>query len=327
MRILVTGGAGYIGAHTVRALLKRGHEVVVLDSLEAGSRKMLPPNVKLVVGSTLDVTLLDNLFDNTQLDAVIHFAAYKAPGESVEHPDKYFRNNVTGSLTLLEAMVRNKVNNFIFSSSCSIFGTPQNTPVAEDNNPFHPESPYAETKLMVEKMLGWFDLGYGLKSVSLRYFNAAGADPDGTIGEDWSVTLNLIPLVMRAAAGIAPSVSIFGTDYPTPDGTAIRDYIHVYDLADAHVKALENLLKTQQTTAYNLGTGTGNSVRQVVDTTKRITGQNFKVEEKPRRPGDPIAIWADNTKAKRELGWETHYNLEEIIQTAWNWHKNHLDGI
>ena len=224
-------------------------------------------------------------------------------------------------------MVRHKVNYFIFSSSCSVFGTPQNTPVSETNNSFNPESPYAESKLMVEKMLRWFDTGFGLKSVSLRYFNAAGADPDGTIGEDWTLTLNLIPLVLKAAAGRAKAVSIFGTDYPTPDGTAVRDYIHVSDLAEAHALALENLLLTNQSNDYNLGTGQGSSVREVVDTARRITSSDFVAEEKPRRPGDPIAIWADNTKAKKDLGWETHYGLEEIIQTAWNWHKNHLDGV
>lgn len=327
MKVLVTGGAGYIGSHTVKALLQHGYEVVVLDSLELGSRRLVPSNVKLIVGNIGDVTTLDNLFEREKPEAVFHFAAYKAPGESVEQPDKYFRNNVAGTETLLSAMVRHKVNYFIFSSSCSVFGTPKNMPVAENNNPFNPESPYAQTKLMVEQMLKWFDMGYGLKSVILRYFNAAGADPSGEIGENWDLTLNLIPLVLKAAAGRAPTVSIFGTDYPTPDGTAIRDYIHVSDLAEAHVLALEYLLKNNTSTAYNLGTGKGSSVREVVDTARRVTGIDFKAEEKPRRPGDPIAIWADNSKAKRELGWDTHYNLEEILKTAWNWHKNHLDGI
>lgn len=327
MRILVTGGAGYIGAHTVKALVARKYEVVVLDTLEKGHRGLIPAGVELMVGNSADVNLLDNLFSSQKIDAVIHFAGYKAAGESVEQPAKYFRNNVTATQTLLESMVRNEVRYLIFSSSCSVFGNPQNMPVAEDNNPYNPESPYAESKLMVEKMLSWFDRAYGLKSVSLRYFNAAGADPDGTIGEDWSVTLNLIPLVMKAAAGVSTSVQVFGTDYSTPDGTAIRDYIHVNDLADAHILALENVQKTNQTTVYNLGTGKGSSVKEIIDTTRRITGRDIVAVERPRRPGDPMAIWADNSKAKRELGWQPRYGLEEIIRTAWDWHSKHPNGL
>ncbi len=327
MRILVTGGAGYIGAHTVKSLVARNYDVVVLDTLEKGHRGMLPVNVELIVGNSADVNLLDNLFNSQKIDAVIHFAGYKAAGESVEQPAKYFRNNVTATQTLLESMVRNEVKYLIFSSSCSVFGNPQNMPVTEDNNPYNPESPYAESKLMVEKMLGWFDRAYGLKSVSLRYFNAAGADPDGTIGEDWSVTLNLIPLVMKAAAGVSASVPVFGTDYPTPDGTGIRDYVHVNDLADAHILALENVQKTNQTTIYNLGTGKGSSVKEIIDTTRLITGREIVADERPRRPGDPMAIWADNSKARSELGWQPHYGLEEIIRTAWNWHSKHPNGI
>lgn len=327
MRILVTGGAGYIGAHTVKSLVARNYDVVVLDTLEKGHRGMLPVNVELIVGNSADVNLLDNLFNSQKIDAVIHFAGYKAAGESVEQPAKYFRNNVTATQTLLESMVRNEVKYLIFSSSCSVFGNPQNMPVTEDNNPYNPESPYAESKLMVEKMLGWFDRAYGLKSVSLRYFNAAGADPDGTIGEDWSVTLNLIPLVMKAAAGVSASVPVFGTDYPTPDGTGIRDYVHVNDLADAHILALENVQKTNQTTIYNLGTGKGSSVKEIIDTTRLITGREIVADERPRRPGDPMAIWADNSKVRSELGWQPHYGLEEIIRTAWNWHSKHPNGI
>jgi UDP-glucose 4-epimerase len=259
-------------------------------------------------------------------EAVIHFAAYKSAGESVHLPSRYFQNNVEGTRHLLDAMVKHKINYFIFSSSCSVFGTPQNLPASETNNPFNPESPYAESKFMVERMLKWYDVAYGLRSVSLRYFNAAGASLDAKIGEDWKVTLNLVPLVLKAALGQAPKVQIFGTDYPTTDGSCVRDYIHVIDLAVAHVLSLEHVQQTNQTTAYNLGTGTGSSVKEVINTAKRITGVDFLAEEVARRAGDPVAIWADTSLAEKELGWKAQYGLEEIIQTAWNWHKGHPNG-
>jgi UDP-glucose 4-epimerase len=224
-------------------------------------------------------------------------------------------------------MVRHNIKHFIFSSSCAIFGTPQNVPVSETNNPTNPESPYGESKLMAEKVLKWYDVAFGLKSINLRYFNAAGASLDGKLGEDWSVTLNLVPLVMKAALGKAPSVKVFGTDYPTPDGTCIRDYIHVVDLAIAHVRALEYLQQFDRSNQYNLGTGQGSSVKQVIDTTKRISGSDFKVEEVGRRPGDPVAIWADSSKAERELNWKAQYDLETIIKTAYEWHKAHPEGF
>lgn len=329
MKILVTGGAGYIGSHTVSELVVRGHEVVVLDSLEFGREELAnrAGAAKLIQGSTLDVPILDELFSTEKPDAVIHFAAYKAAGESMEQPSKYFHNNVTGTQTLLDAMRRHKVNNFIFSSTCAIFGTPKNVPVAEENNPTMPESPYGESKLMVERILKWYDKAYDFKSISLRYFNAAGASLDGELGEDWSMTLNLVPLVMKAALGKAPAIKIFGNDYPTPDGTCIRDYVHVVDLAVAHVLALEYLLKEKRTTAYNLGTGKGSSVREVIAATKAISTQDFKVEEVARRPGDPVAIWADSTKAQTELGWKPQYGLPTIVKTAYNWHKKTLNGF
>ncbi len=326
MKVLVTGGAGYIGSHTVRELVNRQHEVIVLDTLELGHRKLAETAgaSKLIVGSTADAALLDKLFEEERPAAVIHFAAYKNAGESVEKPAKYFSNNVAGTQTLLDAMVRHKLNYFIFSSSCSVFGTPTQMPVSETNNPFNPESPYAESKLMVEKILKWYDLAYGLKSSSLRYFNAAGASLDGKLGEDWSVTLNLVPVVMKAALGLSPAVKIFGTDYPTPDGTCVRDYIHVVDLAVAHILSLENLMQHNSSTAYNLGTGQGSSVREVIDAVRQIHGQDFKVEEVPRRPGDPVAIWADSSRAEHELGWKAQYGLDTIIRTAYNWHKAQL---
>ena len=324
MKVLVPGGAGYIGSHTVRELLTRHHEVIVLDTLENGNKASLL-GAPLVQGNIDDATLLDKIFIQEKPDAVIHFAAYKAPGESMTHPGKYFRNNVSGTLTLLEAMLRHNCHYIIFSSSCSVFGTPKTLPVTEDA-PFGPESVYGETKLMVETMLRWYDRTTKLRSTSLRYFNASGASLDNKIGEDWRITANLIPLVMKAAVGKTSAVKVFGTDYPTPDGTAIRDYIHVVDLAIAHVKAVESLAKTNKSTAYNLGTGVGSSVKEVVDTAKRISGVDFKVELEPRRPGDPVAIWANSTKAQNELDWKTQYTLEDIVRTAWKWHSTHPDG-
>ncbi|GER87147.1 UDP-glucose 4-epimerase GalE [Dictyobacter vulcani] len=324
MKVLVPGGAGYIGSHTVRELLARHHEVIVLDTLENGNKASLL-GAPLVQGNIDDAALLNKIFIQEKPDAVIHFAAYKAPGESMTHPGKYFRNNVSGTLTLLEAMLRHNCHYIIFSSSCSVFGTPKTLPVTEDA-PFGPESVYGETKLMVETMLRWYDRTTKLRSTSLRYFNASGASLDNKIGEDWRITANLIPLVMKAAVGKTNSVKVFGTDYPTPDGTAIRDYIHVVDLAIAHVKAVESLAKTNKSTAYNLGTGVGSSVKEVVDTAKRISGVDFKVELEPRRPGDPVAIWANSTKAQTELDWKTQYSLEDIVRTAWKWHSTHPEG-
>lgn len=322
MRVLVTGGAGYIGSHTVRELVSRGHEVVVLDTLERSHRPAVLP-ARLVQGNVTDSVLLQRLFREERFDAVMHFAAYKAPGESMQRPTAYFHNNVGGFLSLLHAMVEANIRFCIFSSSCSIFGNPAHLPVGEDAAT-HPESVYGESKLMGERLLYWFDQTHQLKSISLRYFNAAGASLDNVLGEDWTVTSNLIPLVMKAALGVVPSVKLFGTDYPTPDGTAIRDYIHVVDLAVAHVEALERLQRTSQSTAYNLGTGKGRSVREVIELTKRISGVDFRVEFAPRRPGDPAAIWADSSKAERELEWRAHYDLDTIVQTAWTWHKTHL---
>jgi UDP-glucose 4-epimerase len=325
MKVLVTGGAGYIGSHTVRELSNFGHEVVVLDSLELGNRQAVG-NVPFYQGNITDEDFLDQLLAKEKPEAVIHFAAYKAPGESMSEPGKYFRNNVDGTRRLLDALVRHQVSTFVFSSSCSIFGTPKQLPVAE-NAPLGPESVYGETKLMCETLLKWYDVTKDIKFSALRYFNAAGAALDGTIGEDWTRTLNLIPLVMKAAEGRAPSVTVFGTNYPTPDGTAIRDYIHVVDLAIAHVKAVESLAKTRQSTAYNLGTGQGHSVQEIITATKRISGVDFPVEYGPRRPGDPTAIYADCRKAERELDWKAQYGLETILQTAWQWHHNHPDGF
>jgi UDP-glucose-4-epimerase GalE len=325
LKVLVTGGAGYIGSHTIRELTARGHEVIALDTLERGYKQVLL-GVPFAQADIADGERLDEVFAKEKPAAVIHFAAYKAPGESMQEPAKYFRNNVAGTLSLLEAMLRHDCHTIIFSSSCSVFGTPKSLPVTEDA-PFGPESVYGESKLMVEKMLGWFDKTTPLRSASLRYFNAAGASFDNKIGEDWNYTGNLIPLVMKAALGKSSAAKIFGTDYPTPDGTAIRDYIHVVDLAQAHVKALEYVASTRKSTAFNLGTGVGSSVKEVIDATKRISGIDFRVDNEPRRPGDPVAIYADNSKARSELDWQPQYTLEDIVRTAWQWHSTHPDGI
>lgn len=324
MKVLVTGGAGYIGSHTVRLLRERGHEVIVLDSMEFGHPAAVG-DTTLIEGSTADEALLDRIFAEHAIDSVIHFAAYKAPGESMEQPERYFQNNVCATLSLLQAMQRAGIKYFVFSSTCAVYGTPDKLPVSE-KNPLHPESPYGESKLMVEQMLKWFDVCHGLRYASLRYFNAAGASFDAQIGEDWTRTLNLIPLVMKAALGRAPAVNVFGTDYPTPDGTAIRDYIHVNDLADAHIKALEYLMAQDTSQIFNLGTGTGSSVQEIVDAARRVSGVEVPVEYTGRRPGDPVAIYADNTKARELLGWEPKTSLEEIVRTAWQWHSTHIDG-
>lgn len=324
MRILVTGGAGYIGSHTVRLLRERGADLLVLDSLELGYRTAIG-DTPLVEGHIADEVLLDRLFAEHEIEAVVHFAAYKAPGESMEDPARYFANNVCGTLSLLRAMQRAGVRYFVFSSSSSVYGTPERLPVSE-TSALHPESPYAESKRMVEQMLHWFDACHGLRYISLRYFNAAGAAPDARIGEDPKVTLNLIPHVMKAALGQSPAVKVFGTDYPTRDGTAIRDYVHVLDLADAHLKALEYLQRHNQSEIFNLGTGSGFSVQEVIDAARRVTGVDIPVEYVGRRPGDPAVTGADRAKAQRLLGWQPRYSLDEIIRTAWQWHSTHPDG-
>ena len=324
MKILVTGGAGYIGAHTVRELVSQRYEAVVVDSLERGSLHTRL-HVPFYEGRITDAAFLDQVFEQERPDAVIHFAAYKAPNESMRNPISYFHNNVGGSLILFETMLRHNVTSVVFSSSCSIFGNPTHLPVSEDA-PFHPESVYGESKLMTETMLKWLNTTCGLKFSALRYFNASGASLDASLGEDWTTTSNLIPLVMKAALGKAPSVVIFGSDYPTRDGTAVRDYVHVVDLARAHVKALEQLLHVQKCTAYNLGTGVGSTVQEVIMGIKRISGIDFPVEYMPRRSGDPVAIWADNRKVEQELGWKAQYGLETILQTAWTWHSAHSEG-
>jgi UDP-glucose 4-epimerase len=322
--ILVTGGAGYIGSHAVLALKRAGYGVVVLDNLVYGHQDLVEKvlQVELIVGDINDRRLLDELFASHNITAVMHFSAYAYVGESVTEPGKYYRNNFVGTLTLLEAMLAASVKQFVFSSTCATYGVPKGVPIFEDH-PQNPINPYGATKLMVERVLADFDVAYGLKSLCFRYFNAAGADPTGLLGEDHSPETHLIPLVLMTALGKRESVSIFGTDYPTPDGTCIRDYIHVTDLADAHVLGLEYLLQGGDTGVFNLGNGNGFSVKQVIDTARMVTNRDIKVVESDRRPGDPPILVGSSDKVKRILGWEPRFPaLQDIVTHAWQWHQN-----
>ena len=324
MTVLVTGGAGYIGSHTVRMLREGGRDVVVLDTLELGHRDALL-GAELVVGDIRDRALVTELCRSKGVTAVVHFAAYKNVGESMLAPDKYWLNNVAGTVDLVEAMLAAEVRNIVFSSSCSVNGTPPAVPVIEDA-PIAPESVYAESKAMVEKILGWYGVTHGLTAVNLRYFNAAGASDDSLIGEDWAQSLNLIPLVMKATLGKRPPVQVFGTDYPTPDGTCVRDYIHVDDLADAHIRALDHLAAGGQTVSLNVGTGVGSSVLDVIHAAERVSGLQVPYEVVGRRAGDPVATYADPSRIEAVLGWESTRSLDEIVSSAWRWHSTHLDG-
>lgn len=321
--ILVTGGAGYIGSHAVLALQQAGYEVIVFDNLVFGHRELVDSvlKVELIEGDTSDRALLDQVFASRPIAAVMHFAAYTFVGESVTDPAKYYRNNFMGTLTLLEAMLAAGVDKFVFSSTCATYGMPQEIPIPE-NHPQNPINPYGMSKLMIEQVLQDFDRAYNLRSVRFRYFNAAGADPQGRLGEDHQPETHLIPLVLLTALGKRESVSIFGTDYPTPDGTCIRDYIHVSDLAQAHVLGLDYLLQGGETAAFNLGNGNGFSVKQVIDTAAQVTGRTIPVVECPRREGDPPALLGSSDRAKQILGWQPEYaNLEQIMAHAWHWHQ------
>jgi UDP-glucose-4-epimerase GalE len=322
--VLVTGGAGYIGSHTVRALRKSGRDVVVLDSLELGRREAVI-DAPLVVGDIADRDLVTATCNEHGVTQLVHFAAYKAVGESMSSPSKYWRNNVSGTVELVEACLASGVDDVVFSSSCSVNGTPAVVPVTEDA-PIHPESVYAETKAMVERILHWYGVTNGLRSVSLRYFNAAGASFDGRIGEDWTHSQNLIPLVMKALLLENTTLAVFGDDYDTPDGTCIRDYIHVEDLAEAHVKALEYLGGGGGSVAVNVGTGTGSSVYDVVAAAEVVAGRPVPREVVARRPGDPVSTYAQPDFAAETLGWTAHHGLDAIVRTAYDWHVSQLDG-
>ncbi len=324
MTVLVTGGAGYIGSHTVRALREAGREVVVLDSLELSTADAVL-GAPLVVGDVADEALVEATCRDHGVDAIVHFAAYKNVGESMHEPGKYFRNNVAGTNALVAAARRAGVGRFVFSSSCSVQGTPPSVPVREDM-PLAPESVYAETKAMCERMLAWFDQIHGFRSVSLRYFNAAGASFDAAIGEDWTYALNLIPVAIKALLTGDRELQVFGDDYPTPDGTNIRDYIHVEDLADAHVKALDHLADGGDTTVINVGTGVGSSVLEVLDTIERVAGRPVPHRIVERRAGDAVATFADPLHARATLGWTARYGLDEIVETAYRWHERQLNA-
>jgi UDP-glucose-4-epimerase GalE len=279
----------------------------------------------VVGGDISDRDLVATTVKTYGVDAVVHFAAYKAAGESMMDPGRYFSNNVAGTATLLEALHQAGVNRMVFSSTCALYGTPARLPVDEDQA-VRPESPYGETKALVERMLHWYDICHGLRSVSLRYFNAGGAEPDGSHGEDWSLTLNLVPLAMKALLGRGPALQVFGTDYPTRDGTAVRDYIHVADLADAHLRALDYLGAGRPSEVFNLGTGTGSTVRQVLAAAAEAAGRPVPAVDTARRPGDPVELFADNTKAREVLGWAPRHDLQDIVASAWQWHSTHPDG-
>jgi UDP-glucose 4-epimerase len=316
-RILVTGGAGYIGSNTVLQLLDVGYDVVVADNLSRGRRDAVDP-VRLREVDLLDTDGLVRVMNERPVDAVIHFAAYIAVGESMKKPEIYFHNNTAGSLSLLTAMVTAGVRNIVFSSTAAVYGMPVNVPIPE-SEPYAPVNAYGESKVMVEKMLGWFDQIHGLRSVCLRYFNASGADPLGRAGESHDPETHLIPLIFRAVQTGNP-VTLFGNDYPTPDGTCIRDYIHVSDLARAHIAAVESLVNGGASKKYNVGTGHGYSVQEVLQAVEEVTGKPVPYEFGPRREGDPPMLVADSTRLQQELGWRpVDSDLKRIVETAWQW--------
>ena len=321
--ILVTGGAGYIGSHASLALKRAGYEVIILDNLSCGHRDIAEDllGLKLIVGDISDRPLLDSLFTTYKIAAVMHFAAFLEVGESVKEPAKYYRNNVSGTLTLLEAMLAAGVKKFVFSSTCAIYGMPKKIPM-DESHPHDPLSAYATSKETIEKILADFDRAYNFKSVSFRYFNASGADESGNLGEDRHRETHLIPLILLTALKKRECIYIFGTDYPTPDGTAIRDYIHVTDLADAHVKGLEYLLKGGQTNIFNLGNGNGFSVKEVIETARKVTGVKIIAKESDRRAGDAPILVGSSEKARQILNWNPQYSdLSKIIADAWKWHQ------
>jgi UDP-glucose 4-epimerase len=324
MRILVTGGAGYIGSVAAELLLDRGHQVVVFDNLIKGHRGAVDPRAHFVEGDLADQALLEETLREHGINAVMHFAAHSLVGESMEDPGKYFANNVCTGLTLAEAMTRTGIRMLVFSSTAATYGMPE-TDIIHESDPQSPINPYGESKLMYERMLRWYDEIHGLKYVSLRYFNAAGATEK--FGEEHDPETHIIPIVLQVALGQRPSVQIYGSDYPTPDGTAVRDYIHVVDLAEAHVLALEWLAQGKESQVFNLGNGTGFSVQQVVEVAREVTGHEIPAQVGPRRPGDPPVLVASSEEITKKLGWKPRYpQLADIIQTAWDWHRKNPLG-
>ena len=323
MTILVTGGAGYIGSQTVRVLRFLGYPVVVIDTLERGRESALL-GAPFERGNIADEAFVERVVRDHGVTDIVHFAAYKSAGESMEHPGMYWQNNVQGTVHLVEAAMRAGVQRLVFSSSAAVYGTPIRVPV-DETAPLAPENVYAETKAVMEKVIEWYGLTHGLHWASLRYFNAAGAADDGSLGEDWSITTNLIPLVMKAALDAGPPVRVLGDDYPTPDGTGVRDYVHVEDLAAAHVAAVDYLRRGGANLTVNLGTGRGSSVLEVLRATERVHGAPVPHEIVARRPGDPAIVCADSSRAERELNWKAVRGLDQIIESAYRWHATHPD--
>ena len=318
--ILIVGGAGYIGSHVNKVLNERGYETIILDNLSYGHEESVKWGT-LCKCDLANINEVDDIFTKYDINAVMHFSSFIDVGESVRNPEKYYNNNVVNTMNLLNVMLKHDVKKFIFSSTCATYGIPQKIPLTE-NHPQNPINPYGWTKLMVERILKDYDTAYGLKSVILRYFNASGADESGIIGEWHNPETHLIPLILDAAMGKREDIKIFGTDYDTPDGTCIRDYIHVTDLADAHILSLEYLNKNNQSNQFNLGNGQGFSVREVIESVKRVTVRNFNVTQTQRREGDPAILIGSSKKAKDTLGWDPQYvNIDKIIETAWNWHQ------
>ena len=323
--ILVAGGAGYIGSHMVALLVKRGYEVVVADNLRTGHWQAVKGARKMYVGDLRDGAFLHQIFTENKIDGVINFAAFSLVGESVTNPLKYYGNNVEGAVSLLSAMQAHGVDKIVFSSTAAAYGEPEKQPI-EEGDRTEPTNPYGATKLAIENMLKWCDCAYNIRYVALRYFNAAGSDTEAGIGEDHNPESHLIPLVMKTALGQRDHIGIFGEDYPTPDGTCVRDYIHVKDLAEAHLLALEYLERGGSSDVFNLGNGTGYSVREIIETARRITGKEIKAVVEPRRGGDPSVLIASNKKAAEILGWKPVLGLDQIISDAWAWHSGHPNG-
>ncbi len=326
MTILVLGGAGYIGSHTVYALIEKGEEVVIVDNLETGYEGAIHPKAKFYKGDIRDRAFIDSVFDMEKIDAVIHFAANSLVGESMTNPLKYYDNNVNGTKVLLQSMVAHGIDKIVFSSTAATYGEPENVPILETDKT-EPTNTYGETKLAMEKMFKWTDKAHGLKYVSLRYFNACGAHESGLIGEAHNPETHLIPLILQVPLGKRENISIYGDDYPTHDGTCIRDYIHVTDLAQAHILAVEYLMNGNDSNIFNLGNGVGFTVKEVIDAARRVTGHPIPAVVTPRRAGDPARLIASSDKAKKILGWKpAHADLEEIIASAWKWHSTHPQG-
>lgn len=326
MSILVIGGAGYIGSHNVHALVERGEDVVVLDNLVTGHRQAVHPNARFYEGDLRSAADLDRVFSEQQIEAVMHFAAFSLVGESVVQPLKYFNNNVGGMQSLLEAMARHHVDRLVFSSTAAVYGEPERVPISEDD-PKNPTNPYGESKLIMERMMRWAGEACGIRWVSLRYFNVGGALADGHIGEDHHPESHLIPLILQVPLGRRSHISIFGDDYPTRDGSCIRDYLHVMDLADAHIRALDYLKDGGRPLVCNLGNGQGFSVFEMVEAARKVTGHPVPAKVEGRRAGDPAQLVASSERARSVLGWQPRAGIEEIIASAWNWHVQHPQGF